>query len=114
MPLQNGFVLRVPAPAEAVVLERGAGVADDRPAMTVEQGDASGDPVGPVLGDLDGLLAVLLGPLAGHALLDGEAQRTGWARLNGADDLVHPAAARCDERVGLAPEHGRQAVGAEP
>ena len=50
----EGLVLRVPAPAERVVLARRVLVARHVPVRGVAQGQAAGNAVGPVLGDLDG------------------------------------------------------------
>src|SRR5262249_29841217 len=49
-----GLVLRVPAPAERIVLERCAGVAGHRLPVGVGELDAAGDPVRAVPSDLDG------------------------------------------------------------
>ncbi len=46
--------------------------------------------------------------------VDGETERPRRAVANRPDDLVHPAPAGGDERLGRQPEDGRQAVGAQP
>src|SRR5215471_3875983 len=97
------------------MLLRRAVVAGDLAAVGGGQRDPAGDSVRAVLGDLDaGLARVAPVPLPGGLPgVDGEPERAGRAVTHGADDLIHPAAARRHERLLAAAEDGGQPVGAE-
>src|ERR1022692_1965914 len=109
------LVLRVAAPAERIVLNRGSLGPVLELARRAGESDAAGDPVRAVLGDLDGRLpgAIPVGLAAGFGAVDGVAQRSGGAVPHGADDLVHPAAAGGHERLLAGAEHGGEPVRAQ-
>src|SRR5262249_41126949 len=102
-------------PAQGVVFQRGTPGAFLRGPVRVEEGDLAGDPVRTVLGHLDrrpaGAAPVHLVP--GLDGIDGVAQRPRRAVADGTDDLVHPAAARGDERLGAGAERGGEPAGAQ-
>jgi hypothetical protein len=78
-PAAERLVLGVPTAADAVVLERRAGVVGHRVALRVQQRNPSDDPVRAVLGDLDGGCALLVDLDANLALVDCQAERPRWA-----------------------------------
>jgi hypothetical protein len=93
------LVLGVAAAAQGVVLERGSLGALQEFTLLVSQPDPSGDPVGPVLGDLDRRLATVL-PIdlvPGFNTVDTKAEGAGGTVADGTDDVVHPPAARGHE-----------------
>jgi hypothetical protein len=96
------------------VLVGGAVVAGDGAPVAVDERDAAGDAIGPVLGDLDGrgAGAVVVSVAAGLDAVDGVAQRARGAVSNGPDDLVHPPPAGGDERLCVEVEDRGQPVGA--
>ena len=94
----------------------GGGLAPGREfsAMLVGQRYTAGDPVQAILADLDRGFASVTPidlPTRPNAI-DRVAERAGGAGADSADDLVHPAAARCDE-CALRVEYAFQAIGAE-
>ena len=109
------LVLRVAAPAERVVLTGRARGPGHVRARRVGQADPAGHPVGAVLGDLDGLLAlaVPVDQAAGFLAVEGQAQRPGRTVAHRPDELVHPGSARGDEGLGAGAEGRRQPVGAQ-
>lgn len=107
------LVLRVAAPAEAAVLERRAGVARNGAALGVDDGDAAGEAVRPVLRDLDRRRPRLVDLCGTPTVVEGEAEGARGAGSHHLGDLVHPGAARGDERVGIRAEHRPDAVAAE-
>src|SRR5262249_12952329 len=72
----------------------------DRVAFLIGEHDASGDSIGAVLGHLDRRLANSdIDILPRFATVDGETQSSPRTGAHGADQLVHPGAARADEWV---------------
>jgi hypothetical protein len=114
MPLQNGLFCEWPQ-RQRVVLERRAGGPCDVVAAMVDETQAAADAVGTVLRDFDlgrtGVIVIDLG--ARLHPVDRVGQGTRRAVADGADDLVHPPAARRDERLLVGAEGGLQSVGAE-
>ena len=77
MPLQNGLFCDSSAAAQGVVLVGSAVVAGNGAPGAVDERDAAGDAIGPVLGDVDGRFpgAVAVDVVAGLDAVDGVAQR---------------------------------------
>src|SRR5450755_1443047 len=95
------LVLRVPAPAQRAMLTGRPGVALDLGAVGANERDRARYPVRAVPGHLDGGVPVAA-PVDDVPLLvslDREAQGTRRAVAGRADNLVHPAPARGDERL---------------
>src|SRR5207245_4586064 len=109
------LVLRMSTAAEGVVLPRGTPVADHVLAVAVNERGPTDDAIGAVPGDLDcGLSpAVVVDVAAGLLPVDGVAEGSGGAVAHRPDDLVHPPAARGDERLLAQVEDSCEPVGAE-
>jgi hypothetical protein len=98
------------------VLRGRARVARDRLTARLAQGDRAGDAVRAVARDLDrrGTPAVVVDVVARLDAVDGVGERAGRAVPHGADDLVHPPAARVHERLTAGVKHPGQPVGTQP
>src|SRR2546425_2612214 len=112
-PATEGFVLRVTTATEAVVFPRGTGIARLIVALPVHERDATANPIGSVLGDLNSRWAHLVHPVADFDTRERIAQRARWAGAYRAHDLVHPGAIGRHEPILTDVERRGQSIRAE-
>ena len=108
----EGLVAGVAAPAQRIMLGRGALGAGGRLAVRAGQRDGAGDPVRAVGGHLDRRPPGVVPVDVPACLVAAErvGQRAGRAVPDGADDLVHPPAAGGHEGLRIGAENRRQPV----
>src|SRR6266699_1376418 len=96
-PAAEGFILRMPTAAEAVMLARGATSACHLVVVCICQGNAPCYAIGSIFGNLDGGLSFLIHLAAGLDSAERITECPRRAGTHGTDDLIHSRAISGDE-----------------